>query len=108
MLIRDRFFNKLKPANVNQIPMSAIDMAELADTPLLPGQVVMERSHPSIPRLLSWIDPIVDFPRQRATHTVYRPTRSGKLLAVVTKRSPTSCSTPTSAASLRYVSRLHG
>jgi len=56
-------------------------MADLHEVPLLPEQVVAERSHVVIPSLPNWIEPTVEFLRRKAVlGGVCEETPSGKLL----------------------------
>ena len=56
-------------------------MADPREVPLLPENIVAERSHVVIPSLPNWIEPTVEFLRRKAVlGGVCEETRSGKLL----------------------------
>lgn len=56
-------------------------MREPNDSPLLPASVVAERTHLAIPSLPDWIEPTVEYLRQKAVLSgACDETRSGKLL----------------------------
>lgn len=56
-------------------------MADPTAPPSLPGQIRAERTHLAIPSLPSWIEPTIEFLRQRAVLAgVCSETRSGKLM----------------------------
>ena len=56
-------------------------MVEPTDIPLLPSHIVTERTHVVIPSLPNWIEPTVEFLRQKAVlGGICQETRSGKLL----------------------------
>lgn len=56
-------------------------MAEPSELPVLPSQVCSERTHLVIPSLPNWIEPTVEFLRQKAVMGgACQETRSGKLL----------------------------
>ena len=59
-------------------------MANPSDIPLVSAQVVSERSHLTIPSLPSWIEPTVEYLRQKALSCgACQETRSGKLLVAL-------------------------
>lgn len=59
-------------------------MSESADTPLLPSQIVAERTHLMIPSLPNWIEPTVEFLRTKAVMSgACQQTRSKKLLVAL-------------------------
>src|SRR5437763_1947522 len=56
-------------------------MAEPNDLSMLPSQIVAERTHLVIPSMPNWIEPTVEFLRQKAVlGGACQETRSGKLL----------------------------
>ena len=56
-------------------------MADSTEIPLLPAHIVTERTHLVIPSLPHWIEPTVEFLRQKAVMAgACQETRSGKLL----------------------------
>jgi anti-sigma regulatory factor (Ser/Thr protein kinase) len=56
-------------------------MADPSEIPILPSQVVAERTHLVIPSMPNWIEPTVEFLRQKAVMGgACQETRSGKLL----------------------------
>ncbi len=59
-------------------------MSESSDTPLLPSQIVAERTHLTIPSLPNWIEPTVEFLRTKAVMSgACHQKRSGKLLVAL-------------------------
>ena len=59
-------------------------MHEPSDVPVLPAQVISERTHLLIPSLPNWIEPTVDYLRQRAVvGGACQETRSGKLMVAL-------------------------
>src|ERR1017187_6137108 len=59
-------------------------MPDPSDLPLLSAQIVAERTHLAIPSLPSWIEPTVEFLRQKAVMGgACQETRSGKLLVAL-------------------------
>ena len=59
-------------------------MAEPSDFPLLSSQVLSERYHLIIPSLPSWIEPTVEYLKQRALLCgACKPTRAGKLVVAL-------------------------
>ncbi len=59
-------------------------MAEPSEFPLLPAQVLSERFHLIVPSLPSWIEPTVEYLKQRALMCgVCQPTRAGKLIVAL-------------------------
>jgi Histidine kinase-like ATPase domain/PilZ domain len=59
-------------------------MAEPSQFPLLPAQVLSERFHLIVPSLPSWIEPTVEYLKQRALLCgACQPTRAGKLVVAL-------------------------
>src|SRR5438445_5455701 len=59
-------------------------MADPNELPVLPSQVVSERTHLVIPSMPNWIEPTVEFLRQKAViGGACQETRSGKLLVAL-------------------------
>lgn len=56
-------------------------MPEPSETPLLPARMIAERFHLAIPSLPNWIEPTVEYLRQKAVHGgACQESRSGKLM----------------------------
>src|ERR1700674_5563065 len=59
-------------------------MQEASQSPVLPSQVVSERTHLVVPGLPHWIEPTVDYLRQRAILCgACHETRAGKLMVAL-------------------------
>src|SRR5258708_25893258 len=70
---------------VHNLPLHKIaNMSGAFDTPVLSARVVAERSHLAIPSLPNWIEPTVEYLRQKAVLAgACQDTRSSKLLVAL-------------------------